>query len=1029
MAATRKWIKFVAVVSLFMIGGGGVRGQHATPAEPTSELPPLPATWHEDADLHDIHFVDSDYGWAVGGLGTIWHTRNGGEIWELQATPTRCQLASVCFVDRERGWAAGGKCLPITHRSVGVILQTTDGGKTWSEIRGLLLPWIGAIHFTSGKQGYAVGQCSAMQPSGAFATADGGRTWTPLSGMNDEHWHSASFLDQQGLLATRSGRTAWLSDGRIRPTALSQTSGVAWHAPYSLVLGPAEACVGQGGLPLWTTDGGASWTVSGQLPALLAPTFSLNSMSRSGEAWLLAGRPGTRILRSTDRGQTWQAISSGSPLPIHRLRTLTGGGTWAVGARGLILVSRDGGMSWNVQRGGSKRAALVGVFADERKIPWKLLARASAIDEYRVHIVILSPSETTDPMLCPVQHRLAAAAAEIGATSEILTQLELPPELLRLSASEILLRWRTLHPDVTDRVSSQLTRLIRTWRPDVLVTSHLASDGEPTGPERLVTQLVADAAEVAETDRVFPAQTQLGLGPWRVRRVLTASATNASAKPSARSDPFVTSKDVSLSLLAERCQRLVATNPPVDDQWTLKSSLEDINQQVADLGVNPMGGSTIKYATAGRRKRTIRESSLLRPDARRRREQIRNTLLRGGLFTGRGETRLQQAESLLQSLKEDEAGELLFDLAALELEAGFADEAERILRRFVTRYDRHPLSDAALQWLIAYHTSAEVAWIQRAGSPRSDGGIKLASSEVPLQTVRARGGNNVLATHETSNPDTDWAIGMRLAQQLKSKRPMLYAEPYVAFPLASISRLTQQPLAASSLYQRQMGRSAGSHWRQRAASELALLDTSDMIQQWTCESITQRPHLDGKLDDACWANLAPLKLVSSSSRASATEKSARQTSLGWLAHDDEFLYLAAICYREANLIYPPPRFPRPRDADLAERDRIRLCLDINRDYTSWWQFEFDHRGWTHDAAPSGTRWDPQYYVAAQCDDATWAVEVAIPLAEVAPESMRTGAAWVVGLQRIAPGSHRETLELPTRGVVASSELQGLLGLE
>ena len=40
-----------------------------------------PAIWKQDANIHDVFFVDSQYGWAVGDQGLIERTVNGGKDW------------------------------------------------------------------------------------------------------------------------------------------------------------------------------------------------------------------------------------------------------------------------------------------------------------------------------------------------------------------------------------------------------------------------------------------------------------------------------------------------------------------------------------------------------------------------------------------------------------------------------------------------------------------------------------------------------------------------------------------------------------------------------------------------------------------------------------------------------------------------------------------------------------------------------------------------------------------------------------
>ena len=94
----------------------------------------------EDASLADVCFVDAQTGWAVGDRGVIWHTADGGQTWTLQNSGVTCRLESVQFVDAQNGWVAGGVYQPYTHTSVGVLLRTRDGGRTWQPDRAALLP-------------------------------------------------------------------------------------------------------------------------------------------------------------------------------------------------------------------------------------------------------------------------------------------------------------------------------------------------------------------------------------------------------------------------------------------------------------------------------------------------------------------------------------------------------------------------------------------------------------------------------------------------------------------------------------------------------------------------------------------------------------------------------------------------------------------------------------------------------------------------------------------------------------------------
>ena len=75
--------------------------------------------------LEDIFFLDASVGWAVGENGVILHTDNDGKTWIQQLSGTEETIRSVRFADKNVGWAVGGDL------GVGVVLSTTDGGKSW----------------------------------------------------------------------------------------------------------------------------------------------------------------------------------------------------------------------------------------------------------------------------------------------------------------------------------------------------------------------------------------------------------------------------------------------------------------------------------------------------------------------------------------------------------------------------------------------------------------------------------------------------------------------------------------------------------------------------------------------------------------------------------------------------------------------------------------------------------------------------------------------------------------------------------
>ena len=104
---------------------------------------PLP----QGNSLQSVTFIEQHQGWAVGTAGTILHTVDGGNTWEVQTSGTVNDLFDVCFTDLYKGWAVG---------QGGTILFTSDGGDTWEEqFSGTMYDLFG-VCFTDPDNGWVV---------------------------------------------------------------------------------------------------------------------------------------------------------------------------------------------------------------------------------------------------------------------------------------------------------------------------------------------------------------------------------------------------------------------------------------------------------------------------------------------------------------------------------------------------------------------------------------------------------------------------------------------------------------------------------------------------------------------------------------------------------------------------------------------------------------------------------------------------------------------------------------------------------
>ncbi len=87
---------------------------------------PIPAGVRDFFDFGALATLGNHI-WIAGAPGTaVVHSADAGATWELQPTDQRLPLHAITFIDEDRGWAVG---------ALGTILATRDGGRTWRRQR------------------------------------------------------------------------------------------------------------------------------------------------------------------------------------------------------------------------------------------------------------------------------------------------------------------------------------------------------------------------------------------------------------------------------------------------------------------------------------------------------------------------------------------------------------------------------------------------------------------------------------------------------------------------------------------------------------------------------------------------------------------------------------------------------------------------------------------------------------------------------------------------------------------------------
>jgi hypothetical protein len=334
----------------------------------------------------------------------------------------------------------------------------------------------------------------------------------------------------------------------------------------------------------------------------------------------------------------------------------------------------------------------------------------------------------------------------------------------------------------------------------------------------------------------------------------------------------------------------------------------------------------------------------------------------------------------------------------------------------VDYYFVHFLVVDVYRWLVCHVSSSEARRRQELGQFSMAAAVQLnprlnPDPKAPIQQVKGteiahEGRLDFLANKEQSR---QWFQGSLLfGQRLAAFGPLYASDPAIQFCLQASRRQLGQFSQTQEWYAKFRTLGPKGPWSEAAAAELWLSSRAlpPPRRFALCRFTNVKPFLDGEFDDPCWKGMEPLTMQNA-----VGETVKEYSTEARFAYDREFLYIALRCKHPPGRSVPPVK-NRTRDANLDPYDRVSILLDLDRDYSTYFQLQVDQRGCVRDDCWGDLTWDPKWFVAVHSAADCWQVEAAIPLNELTGERIGASTAWAVNVVRTLPGRGVQAWSLP-----------------
>lgn len=322
-------VSLVKSVSIFLIVFLSIQVFSISPVKSERVIAWTPLTSGTANYLNDVDFIDNNNGWVTGGTNTILKTTDAGVTWNpvtISGAVSGDGYNSVNFLDLNTGFVSGQK----------IIARTLDGGSTWVAGRDTNSSNFRSASFpTSSTTLWVVGSIGTNRAYWRYTfNPDNSITTYFFMPISMGYWSDLHFTSvNEGWVVGYTGAIVHITNASGTPSYSGQTSGTSETLNAIQMLDSLHGwVVGNNGVILYTSDGGANWTA--KTSGITSPFWDVFFMD-SLNGWIVSDTG--IILATSDGGETWNPETSGVTANFRGITFSPNGTGYAVGQNGTIL--------------------------------------------------------------------------------------------------------------------------------------------------------------------------------------------------------------------------------------------------------------------------------------------------------------------------------------------------------------------------------------------------------------------------------------------------------------------------------------------------------------------------------------------------------------------------------------------------------------------------------------------------------------------------------------------------------------------